>query len=326
MFKKTATPAQPPGSSPRWRLSRQARNNLRAYAFVSPWLFSLLAFTAYPTLASFYYAMTQYTIVNPPEWVGFENFVAMFTRDPLFRKAVWNTVYYTFISVPLGLLVALLLAILLNHGTRGISFYRTIFYLPSLMPIVATTLLFMLLLDPRAGLVNTGLKFLGLPQPGWLFSAEWSKPGLIMMSLWIGSGPPMLIFLAGLKEVPKSLLEAATIDGANPWQRYWYVVLPLLTPTIYFNLIIGLITAFQVFANAFVAISLRDSAGPLDSLMMYMVYLYRHAFRYFSMGYASALAVVLFIVLVLLTLLVVRTASSWVYYEGGSSNEPQGVG
>ena len=300
-------------------MSRALRDNLRAYAFVLPWLVSLLLFTAYPLLASFYFAMTRYTVIKPAEWIGFDNFVVMFTKDDLFWVAVWNTFYYTIISVPLQMAVALLLATMLNQSTRGIGFYRTAFYLPSLVPAVVTTLLWMLILDPRAGLANAVLQALGLPKLGWMYSAAWAKPSLIIISLWVGVGQPMLIFLAGLKDVPQSLLEAATIDGANRWQRYWRVIIPLLTPTLFFNLIITLIASFQVFTTAFVATATASGAtpaGPFNSMLVYMVHLYRQGFRYSAMGYASAMAVVLFIVLVLLTLLVVRSSRTWVHYEG----------
>lgn len=299
---------------------RRLRANLTAYAFVSPWIFSLVVFTAYPVLASFYFAMTKYTILTPPQWVGLENFRVMFTKDPLYWKSVWNTLYYTLFSVPLGLLVAL--ALLLNQSTRGIGIYRTAFYLPSLMPAVAATFLWMLLLDPRLGLINRTLAVFGVSGPGWFRSAEWSKPALIMMSIWLGSGGPMLIFLAGLKEIPQSLLEAAMIDGANAWQRLRHVTVPLLTPTIFFNLLIGVIASFQVFANVYVAASAQGSAnsgvvGPLNSMLMYMIFLYNQAFRFYNMGYASAMALVMFLVLVVITLVLVRTSSSWVFYQAG---------
>jgi multiple sugar transport system permease protein len=243
----------------------------------------------------------------------------MFTQDNLFWTAVWNTLYYTVISVPLQILVALLLATMLNQSTRGIGFYRTAFYLPTLVPAVVTTLLWMLLLDPRAGLVNAALQALGLPKIGWMYSVAWSKPALILISLWVGIGQPMLIFLAGLKDVPRSLLEAATIDGANQWQRYWRVTLPLLSPTIFFNLMITLIASFQVFTTVFVATASASGAtpaGPLNSMLVYMVHLYRQGFRYSAMGYASAMAVTLFAALVVVTLIVVRSSDFWVHYEG----------
>ena len=300
-------------------MSRHVRDNLRAYLFLSPWLISLLVFTAYPMLASFYFAMTRYTVVKPAEWIGFENFQVMFTKDELFWAAVWNTLYFTLISVPLQMLAALLLSTMLNQSARGIGFYRTAFYLPTLVPAVVTTLLWMLILDPRAGLANAGLQALGLPKLGWMHSVAWSKPSLIIIALWVGIGQPMLIFLAGLKDVPKSLLEAATIDGANGWQRYWRVTIPLLTPTIFFNLVITMIASFQVFTTAFVATASASGAtpaGPLNSMLVYMVHLYRQGFRYSAMGYASAMAVVLFVALVALTLVVVRSSNFWVHYEG----------
>jgi multiple sugar transport system permease protein len=297
----------------RWQMKRSTRQNLLAYLFVLPWIISLLVFTAYPVLASFYFSFTKYTILNPPQWIGLDNFENMFMKDPLYWRSVWNTVYYAIFSVPLGLLIALLLALLLNTRSKGIGVYRTIYYLPGLMPAVASTLLWFVILDPRLGLLNAGLDALGLPTPGWLRSAAWAKPGLILMSVWGGAGGAMLIFLAGLKDIPQSLMEAATIDGANAWQRFRHVTIPLLTPTIFFNLLIGIIGSFQVFAVAFVAGS--AGAGPLNSLLMYMVHLYRNGFRYFDMGYASAMAVAMFIVLILITLLLVKSSDRWVYYE-----------
>jgi multiple sugar transport system permease protein len=302
---------------PKRRISKQLRDDLRAYLFVSPWIVSLLAFTAYPTLASFYFALTKYNIIEPPEWVGLDNFRRMFFEDPLFWTAVWNTAYYALISVPLSMLVALGLALLLSQNLRGMGVYRTIFYLPSLVPVIASTLLWMVLLNPQSGLINTALDAVGLPKLGWLRSADWSKPSIILMSLWTGTGGAMLIFLAGLKDVPVSLLDAAKIDGANGWQRLRYVTMPLLTPTIFFNLIMGIIGSFQVFGSVLVAGG--NGAGPLNSLLMYMVLLYRNAFRSFEMGYASAMAMTLFVVLVLLTLAVVRSSDYWVHYEVGAS-------
>lgn len=296
------------------RLSKQLRDDLRGYAFVSPWILSLLIFTAYPMLASFYFSMTEYTILNPPKWTGFGNFVVMFTKDPLYWKSVGNTVGYTILAVPLELIVGLALALLLNQQLHGIGFYRTAFYLPGLMPTVASTLLWMVLLDPRNGLVNSALGLFGIRGIGWLKSAAWAKPALVLMSLWGGSGGTMLIFLAALKEIPQSLIEAAMIDGANAWQRFRHITIPLLTPTIFFNLIMSIIGSFQVFASAFIAGT--GGAGPLNSLLMYMLHLYRQAFHYFAMGYASAMALVMFLVLVIVTLLLIRSSSAWVYYEG----------
>jgi multiple sugar transport system permease protein len=306
--------SSPSTGKPRVWLNRQLRHDLRAYLFLLPWLISLLVFTAYPMFASFYFALTNYNVVSPPEWVGLANFERMFFNDPLFWTAVRNTLYYTLVSVPLSLLVALGLALLLNYAVHGIGIFRTIVYLPTLVPAIASGLLWVVLLNPRNGLINTSLGFLGLPRPGWLQSADWAMPGVIMISLWAGTGSAMLIFLAGLKDVPQSLLDAAKIDGAGNWQQFRYITMPLLTPTIYFNLIMGLISAFQVF-GLLLALTGTSGSGPRNSLLVYMVLLYRNAFRNFEMGYASAMAMVLFVVLVLLTLLVVRTSRYWVHYE-----------
>jgi multiple sugar transport system permease protein len=305
------------------RISRRTREIISAYLFVLPWILGMLIFMAYPVFASFYFSLTRYTVLNPPQYIGMENFTTMFTRDPLYWRAVWNTTYFTIFSVPLGLLVALCLALLLNTRSSGIGIYRTIYYLPGLMPTVATALVWYILLDPRWGLVNAGLGVFGVGPFGWLRSPDWAKPALIIISIWSSVGIPMLIFLAGLKEVPQSLIEAATIDGANAPQRLVRVILPLLTPTIFFNLIIGMINSFQVFALAFVAAAAGtggqvQDVGPLNSLLVYVIHIYRNGFRYYEMGYASALAVVLFVVLIGVTLILVRTAGSWVYYEGGA--------
>jgi multiple sugar transport system permease protein len=299
------------------RISRQLRGDLRAYLFVLPWIISLLVFTAYPMLASFYFAMTNYNVVSPPEWVGLQNFQRMFFEDPLFWVAVWNTTYYTLVSVPLSLAVALGLAILLNQAVYGIGIFRTIFYLPSLVPAIASGLLWVVLLNPRNGLFNAALEAVGLPRLGWLQSADWSMPGVIVATLWAGTGGAMLIFLAGLKDVPQALIDAARIDGANSWQQFRHVTMPLLTPTIYFNLIMGIIGSFQVFGLILALVGSQGS-GPLNTLLVYMILLYRRAFRNFEMGYASAMALALFVVLVLLSLLVVQTSRYWVHYEGST--------
>ena len=302
---------------------RKIRANVTGYLFVFPWIISLIIFTAYPMIASFYFSMTNYTILNPPRWVGLHNFDVLFTKDPLYWKSVYNSAYYAGLAVPLQLIVALALALLLNQKVQGIGFFRTAYYLPSLMPTVAATLLWMFLLDPRLGLINAGLMAVGLPRLGWLKSAAWAKPGLVLMAVWSGSGWRMLIFLAALKEIPQSLREAAMIDGANAWQRFRFVTIPLLTPAIFFNLIMGIIDSFQVFASAFVATGVSDSAGmgsagPLNSLLVYMLLLYRYGFRYFEMGQASAMALALFAVLVVVTVLLVKSSGRWVYYEGSS--------
>jgi multiple sugar transport system permease protein len=241
----------------------------------------------------------------------------MFTTDPAFWVSVRNSGYYALLSVPLGLVLSLALALLLNLRARGIGVYRTLFYLPVLAPPVASTIIFIVLFTPRGGLVNVVLESIGLPPLGWFNDPGWSKPALIILSLW-GVGSGVLIFLAGLKEVPQSLLEAAAIDGAGAWKQFRHVTLPLLSPVILFNLVMGVIGSFQVFTQAIV---IGGTTGkPLESMLMYMVHIYRNAFAYFNMGYASALSVVLFLAILLITLGIFRSANAWVYYEGSGRN------
>lgn len=282
--------------------------------FVLPWLLSLVIFTTYPVIAAVYLSFTEYSIVQPPQWVGLQNYRTMFTADPAFWKSVGNSAYYALLSVPLGLGMSLILALILNMRAKGIGVYRTIFYLPTLAPPVASTIIFILMFDPEAGLINAVLEVVGLPAVGWLTDPAWAKPALIILSLW-GVGAGALIFLAGLKEIPQTLLDAAAIDGAGPWQRFRHVTIPLLTPVILFNLVMGVIGSFQVFTQALV---IGGTTGkPLESTLMYMVHIYRNAFRYFAMGYASALAVMLFLAILVVTLAIFRSANAWVYYEGG---------
>jgi len=303
-------------------VTKQAvRKSLVGYAFVLPWVIGLLVFQAYPIVASLYYSFTRYNILQPAAWIGLQNFVTMFTKEPLVARATGNTLYFVSISVPLGLMLSLGLAMLMNQKVGGIGVYRTIFFLPTLMPPVAGALLWLLILEPN-GLMNALLRALGIPQLGWFRSPVWSKPALILMSMW-GVGNTALIFLGGLKEIPVSLYESASIDGAHAVQKFRHVTLPLLTPVIFFNLVMAIIGSFQVFAAAFVVggIGAGGSAagagggGPLNSMLMYMVLLYRHAFRYFHMGYASAMAVTLALVILILTVILVKTSGGWVFYE-----------
>ena len=308
------------------RLPRQLRTDITGYAFCAAWIASILIFTLYPTLASFFFSFHKYNVIQSPRFIGLTNYVNMFTRDPRLMKSVYNSAYYSLISVPLGLTSSLALALLLNAHVRGVGLYRTIYYLPSLVPPVAGTLLFMLIMNPRQGLLNAALQSVGLPRLGWFEHPTWSKPALLIMSMW-GIGSSTLIFLASLKEVPRELLEAATIDGAGAWRRFRNVTIPMISPVILFNLVMGILGSFQVFTGAYIAGSgsggglagggpSGTAGGPLDSLLMYMVYLYTQAFRYFEMGYASAMAVVLFLVIMALTLLIFRSSGRWVYYEG----------
>lgn len=298
----------------RERMGPLARHEARAgLLFVLPWIVGLLIFTAYPVIYSFYLSFTDYNIIQAPHWIGLENYRTMFTVDPLFWTAVKNSAYFAVISVPLRLVIAFLLALLLAIDTRFMGAYRTVFYLPALVPPVAGTIIFMLMFDPRAGLINRMLGLFGIAPIAWLLDPQWSKPAIIILSLWT-LGADSLIFLAGLKDVPADVMDAAAIDGAGPMRRLFSITLPLITPVILFNLVMGIIGSFQIFAQALIIGG--TNGKPLDSTLMYMVLLYKNAFRYFAMGYASAMAVVLFVAVLALTLVIFRTARYWVYYEG----------
>ncbi len=288
------------------------REAIAGLLFVSPWLISLAVFTAYPVLASFYYSFTNFAITQAPEWNGLGNYVRLFTNDEAARIAVYNTLYYTALSVPVGLVSSFLIALVLNLNVKGIGVYRTLFYLPSLAPPVAGAIIFIIMFQPQGGLINAVLGFFGLKGPAWFNDPQWAKLGLILLSLW-GVGAGSLIFLAGLKDIPSDLLEAASIDGATSWQRFWRITIPLLTPVILYNLVMGVIGSFQVLTAAFV---IGGTTGqPRESLLMYMVHLYRTAFRYFDMGYASAMAVALFVVILAATILIFRGTKRFVFYE-----------
>jgi multiple sugar transport system permease protein len=282
--------------------------------FIVPWLFALLVFTAYPVIATFYLSFTEYNIVQPPSWIGLDNYRTMFADDPAFWTAVRNSAVYALVSVPLKLVIAFALALLLNMGVRGIGVYRTIFYLPTLVPPIAATIIFILLFSPAGGPINTILSWFGLRGPDWFNDPTWAMPALIVLGVW-PLGVETLAFLAGLKEIPQDLLDAAAVDGAQGWPRLRHVVIPLVSPVILFNLVIGVIYSFQVFTQALVIGG--PNGEPLQSTLMFLVLIYRNAFRYFSMGYAAALSVVLFLAVLALTLLIFRSARAWVYYEGG---------
>lgn len=280
--------------------------------FTLPWIISLLVLTIYPILDTVYLSFTEYSVLQPPEWIGLANYEELFTKDLSVKPAVYNSLYYALLSVPIGLVLSLLLALLLNMRSVGIGVYRTLFYLPSLVPPVAATITFMVMFDPRAGLINTVIRFFGLTGPAWFNDPAWSKPGLIIMSLW-GIGYLTLIFLAGLQDVPVTLLEAAEIDGANVWQKFRHITIPMISNVILFNLVMNVIWSFQVFTQAIV---IGGTNGiPLESTLMVMVLIYRNAFRYFKMGYASALAFLMFLVIMLVTVLIFRSSDAWVYTE-----------
>jgi multiple sugar transport system permease protein len=285
------------------------REAVDGWLCILPWLVGFVTFTAGPMLASALLSFMEWEILTPPVWVGLANFADM-ASEPLFGLALWNTLYYTVLGVPVYLAAALLMALLLNMNLRGTSVYRTIYFLPSLTPAVANALLWVWIFNPDFGLANVLLNTLGLPGQKWLFDPQLAKLCFVLMGIW-GAGQQMVIFLAGLQGIPQELLEAASIDGANGWRRFWSITLPLLSPTIFFNLVVGVIGSFQVFTAAFIA----TQGGPQNATLFYVLYLYRNAFEYFKMGYASALAWVLFLIVLLVTLVQFRLAKRFVYYE-----------
>ncbi len=284
---------------------------LWGYIFVGPWIIGFLVFTLGPVITSFGLSFADYELLTPPQWVGIKNYTELLTRDRLFLVSLYNTIYYTLFSVPLGIVLAFLLALLLNVRLPGMNFFRTVFYLPSVTSGVAVSLLWIWLFNPQYGLINYLLRSIGLPAPGWLVDPTWAKPAFILMSLW-GVGGTAVIFLAGLQGIPDSLYEAAMIDGANVWQKFWHVTVPMMTPVVFFNVVMGIIGSFQVFTSAYI----MTSGGPQDSTLFYVLYLFRQGFQLLRMGYAAAMAWILFIIMVILTLLQFRLSEKWVYYEG----------
>jgi multiple sugar transport system permease protein len=281
--------------------------------FALPWMVGMTLFVAIPLILTFYIAQTKFQIIGAPKWVGMQNYEALWT-DPAFWTSARNTLVFAVISVPLKLIIALGLALLLNRATALSGFYRTVFYLPFLMPAVAGSVVFMLLLTPNAGPVNLVLEALGFNPPHWLLDPNAALWTLIMLSLW-PLGVETLVFLGGLQNIPKEVSEAADLDSPRGWHKLVWITLPLITPMVLFNLVIGIIYSFQIFTQAIVIGG--TTGAPAESTLMYMVVLYRAAFRYFNVGLAAAMATVLFVVVLILTLLIFRTARSWVHYEGG---------
>jgi len=307
-------------------MTTEARHNRRQTAlgvgFVSPWIVGFLVFTLYPILASLYYSFCEFRVLSPPRWVGVRNYVELFGDREYFLRSLTNTAFM-FIELPIALVVSLFIAILLNQKLRGMALFRTLYYIPSVVPTVASSVLWLWLLNPDYGLVNKTLTAMGMPPSAWLSDPHWAKPGLIVMDLWaVGGG--MIIYLAALQGVPQPLYEAAELDGASWAAKLRHVTLPAISPVIFFNLILGVIGTFQYFTQAFVMSgataqssgSTGQIGGPANSTLFYAVYLYQNAFQYFRMGYACAMAWVLFLLTLAAAWLVFKTSAKWVYYEG----------
>jgi multiple sugar transport system permease protein len=296
------------------RLTLAQKEELWALFFIAPWLIGFVVFTAGPMLFSFFFSLTRYNIVDAPIFIGFENYMQAFGRDPLFWHSLRVTIYYGALSLPLGLLVGFGLSLLLNQKVPLLSLWRTIYFLPSVIAGVAVAIVWSRIFSPQGGLLNPFLeRTLGIQGPGWFTDPGWAIPGLVIMSLW-GVGGGVIIYLAGLQGIPTSLYDAARVDGANALQRFRYVTLPMMTPVLFYMLVLGLIGTFQYFTEVYVISG--GSGGPQRATLFYNLYLYQNAFKFNEMGYASALAWVLFLIVLALTLLVFRSSALWVYYEG----------
>ena len=297
-------------TKPGRRMNQRTRDNIAGFLFILPWLVHFFALIAFAMIFSLGISMTKTDLLTGYAFVGFDNFVRM-VHDPLFWKAFVVTAYYTFALVPTSIVISVVIAVLMNQKFFFIGIWRTVYYLPSVVQGVAVAILWGYVLNPRFGLLNRFLSAFGIAGPRWLYSEQWAVPGFILMGLW-GAGGAMILYLAGLQGIPTHLYEAAEIDGANSWQKFWAITIPMLTPTIYFNLLINIIASFQVFTQAYIL----TNGGPNNATLTQVLYLYRKGFQDFQFGYASALAWALFVVIMVFTILVVRSSESWVHYEG----------
>ena len=296
----------------RWT-KKQKKDAWWGLLFVSPFIIGFLIFMLGPMLFSFIGSFTNYNLTSRMEFIGLANFKRMFTQDELFWKSLYNTAYYVILNVPLTAVGSVLLAVLLNQRMRGISIFRTIFYLPAILSGVAVYVLWMQLLSPTSGLINTVLSWFSIQGPAWLFDPVWTKPALILMKLW-SVGGAMLLYLATLQNVPKQLYESAEIDGASPFKRFYHITLPMITPIIFYDVITSTIGAFQIFQEAYV---MTDSGkgGPANSLLFYNLHMWNKAFVAFDMGYAMAMSMILFIIVLVLTFVNLKLAPRWVHYS-----------
>lgn len=293
---------------------RQRRKAIEGYLFISPWVIGFLAFTFGPMLASLYFSLTEYAIVKPPTFVGLANYRYALFEDPLFWSSLGRTFYYACGAVVLSITGSLLAALLLDQRLKATTLFRTLFFLPSLTPIVASAILWTWIYNPNLGPINYLLSAVGIEGPGWIQDPDWAIPSLIIMALWgsIG-GSRMIIFLAGLQGVPQELIDAAHIDGAGAWRRFWNVTFPMLSPTLFFVMVMGIISSLSVFSVAYIA----TSGGPAYATWFYVLHLFQQAFKFYAMGYASALAWIFFVLVLVLTGVQLKLSGRWVYYAGG---------
>lgn len=298
-----------------YSIKRKQRN--LAIIFLIPWIIGFLVFSFYPIITTVFYSFTEYNLFEAPKFIGISNY-AVLVKDNQFYQSLYNTIYYIIFGVGLQLIFALITALLLNMHVKGRTLYRAMYFLPSLMPPVASALLWVWLLNPKYGLINSVLRVLRLPQPLWLADAAWTKPAIILMALW-GIGNTMVIYLAGLGDIPVTYYEAVEIDGGGAWAKFVHVTWPMLTPITLFQIISGFIGGFNIFTQTYIisASSQNGSLGGLrNSLLFYAVNIYQEGFKYLKFGYASALAVVMLIIVLAITLLILGTSKKWVYYGG----------
>ena len=302
--------ARPEPGRGRFNLSPRVRDNIAGYLFTLPWMIHLVVLIAFAMLFSLGISFCDTDFVTRTEFTGLLNYRTMFA-DSLFWKSLANTAYYTFVSVPLSVIFALAIALLLNLNVKGVGIFRLMYYTPSIVSGVAVAILWQYVLNPRYGILNQGLALIGIEGPKWIYSQEWAMPAFIVMGVW-GAGGNMLLYLAGLQGIPTTLYEAATIDGANAWHRFWAVTLPMLSPTILFNLIGNLIASWQIFSQSY----LMTRGGPNNATLTMVLHLYNKGFQQFHFGYASAIAWALFVIVLVFTLLMLRSSEVWVFYEG----------
>jgi multiple sugar transport system permease protein len=295
-----------------WKSPLRRNQALLGYLFVSPWALGFLLFGLYPIIMSMYYSLCRYDVLRIPQFIGLGNYRELIMEDPYFWKSIWNTFFYTFLRTPLAIIGSLLLAVLVNNAVKGIRFFRTIYFIPSIITGVVLSSIWLWMLNPQYGLINSLLAFFGIQGPLWLQSPEWSKPSIIIMSLWSIGGGRMLVFLAALQGIPQQMYEVVDLDGGGWWQKFRHVTIPMVSPVIFLWTVLEIIFSFQVFTEAYV----MTKGGPLNSTLFYNLYLYYKAFDDFSMGYASALAWLLLVFILIVTLIQFKVGQKLVYYEG----------
>jgi multiple sugar transport system permease protein len=306
--------ARPSSARREWRSPQGRREALWALFFLAPSLLGFLVFYWLPILAGLLLGFFEWDLLSDPEWAGTANFQRLFTDTGL-RQALLNTLYFTIVTVPVGMVMALIIALALNQRMRGTKWYRTAYFMPVVATVVASALVWKWMFLPVYGLINNILAFLHLPQPQWLSSPEWAMPAIIIFSIWLRLGYNIVLFLAGLQAIPRDLYEAASVDGASSWAQFWHVTLPLLSPTTFLILILSLISSFQVFDQVLVMTGQSQPGGPRGAAITMVFYIYTNAFRLSRMGYASAVAMVLFLIIFVITIVQLRLQRRWVYYD-----------